>query len=230
MSDQAPPGLYHPGPGSPSQGGYPQGPGGPGDPDSTPPRERRHQVRNIILGAFGVLGVIVIVIVVAASGGGGGSPAPAASGTPRAPGSLPSGHARPATGIGTSFAAKTGSGGTYRVRLDLILDPAQPAGPPATRQHGVRLIGVVLTVKAVHGALRGVNAYRDAAVVGSNGRTYRPAAGPIAGYAGFRHGRVSVAQGGSATGAVTFRLPAGVSVSRVTWAAGDGSALRWPVP
>jgi hypothetical protein len=227
LSDQAPPGLYHPAPGSPSQGGYPQDPGGP---DSTPPRERRRQVRNIILGALGVLGVIVIVIVLAASGGGGGSPAPSASGTPRAPGSLPSGHARPATGIGTSFAARTGSGGTYRVRLDLILDPAQPAGPPATRQHGVRLIGVVLTVKAVHGALRGVNAYRDAAVVGSNGRTYLPAARPIAGYAGFRHGRISVAQGGSATGAVTFRLPAGVSVSRVTWVAGDGSALRWPVP
>ena len=230
MSDQAPPGLSQPAPGSPSQGGYPPGPGGP---DSTPPRERGHQVRTIILGALGVLGVlgvIVIVIVVAASGGGGGSSAPSASGTPRAPGSLPSGHARPATGIGTSFAAKTGSSGTYRVRLDLILDPAQPAGRPATRQHGVRLIGVVLTVKAVRGALRGVNAHRDVAIVGSNGRTYRPAAGPVAGYAGFRHGRISVAQGGSATGAVTFRLPAGVSVSRVTWAAGNGPTLRWPVP
>ncbi len=65
--------------------------------------------------------------------------------------------------------------------------------------------------------------------MGSNGRTYTPVAIPIAGYAGFRHGRISVARGGSATGAVAFRLPAGVSVSTVTWAAGAGSTLRWPV-
>jgi hypothetical protein len=223
LSDQAPAGLYQPAPGPPPQGGDPQGPGGPG---STPPPQRRHRVRNTVLGVLGVL-VIVIVIMVAASGGGGGSAAPSASGTPRVHGSLP---AHPATGVGTSFPAKTGSGGTYRVRLDLILDPAQPAGRPATRQHGVRLIGVVLTVKAVRGALQGVNAHREVAVVGSNGRTYRPVATPIAGYAGFRHGRIGVAQGGSATGAVTFRLPAGVTVSRVSWAAGAGATLRWPVP
>lgn len=226
MSDQAPPGLYQPVPGPAPQGGGPQGPGSPGDPDSTPPPQRRHLVRNTVVGMLGVL-VIVIVIAVAASGGGGGSAAPSGSGTPRVHGSLP---AHPATGVGTSFPAKTGSGGTYLVRLDLILDPAQPAGRPATRQHGARLIGVVLTVKAVRGALQGVTAHREVAIVGSNGRTYSPVPAPIAGYAGFRHGRIGVARGGSNTGAVTFRLPAGVTVSRVTWAAGAGSALRWPVP
>ena len=225
MSDQAPPGLYQPLPGPTPQGGGPQGPGSPGDPDSTPP-QRRHLVRNTVLGVLGVL-VIVIVILVAASGGGGGQAAPSASGTPRVHGSLPP---RRAAGVGTSFPAKTGSGGTYRVRLDLILDPAQPAGPPAARQHGLRLIGVVLTVRAVRGALTGVIAHRQVAVVGSNGRTYSPVPTPIAGYAGFRHGRIGVAPGGSTTGAVTFRLPAGVTVSRVTWAAGAGPALRWPVP
>ncbi len=226
MSDEAPPGLHQPAPGPSPQGGYPQGPGGP---DSPPPRERRHGVRNTVLGLLGVL-VIIVVIMVAASGGGGGSASPSASGAPRVHGSLPSRKASPATGIGSSLAAKTGSGGTYRVRLALILDPAQPAGRPAAPQHGVRLIGVVLTVKAVRGALRRVNARRDVTVVGSNGRTYTPVASPIAGYAGFRHGPISVAQGGSATGAVTFRLPAGVSVSTVTWAAGAGWTLRWPVP
>ena len=218
MSDQAPSGLHHPAPGPPPS------PGGPDDPEGTPPQERGHRVRNAVLGVLGVL-VIVIVIVVAVSGGG-GSPAPSARSTP---GVHASRQARPSTGIGTSFAAKSGSGVLYRVRLDLILDPAQPAGRPAAGQHGVRLIGVFFTVRAARGALRGVNVHREVAVMGSNGRTYTPVASPIAGYAGFRHGRVSVARGGSATGAVTFRLPAGVSVSTVTWAAGAGSTLRWPV-
>ena len=223
MSEQAPPGLYQPVPGPAPQGGDPMGPGGP---DGTPPPQRRHRVRNTIFGVLGVL-VIVIVIVVVASGGGGGSAAPSASGTPHVHGSLPP---RPATGVGTSFPAETASGGTYRVRLDLILDPAQPAGRPTVRQHGGRLIGVVLTVRAVRGALQGVNAHRQVAVVGSNSRIYRPVPIPIAGYAAFRHRQTSVAQGGSATGAVAFRLPAGVTVSRVTWTAGAGPALRWPVP
>ena len=226
MSDQASPGLYQPVPGPPPQGGDPMGPGGAGDPDGTPPPRRRQRVRNTLLGVLGVL-VIGIVIVVVASGGGGGSAAPSASGTPHVHGSLP---ARPATGVGTSFPARTASGGTYRVRLDLILDPAQPAGRPAARQHGVRLIGVVLTVRAVRGALQGVNAHREVAVVGSNSRIYRPVPIPVAGYAAFRHGQTGAAQGGSATGAVAFRLPAGVTVSRVTWTAGAGPALRWPVP
>ena len=146
-----------------------------------PPPQRRHRVRNTLLGVLGVL-VIVIVVVVVASGGGGGSAAPSASGTPRVHGSLPP---RPATGVGTSLPARTASGGTYRVRLDLILDPAQPAGRPAARAR-VRLIGVVLTVKAVRGALQGVNADREVAVVGSNSRIYRPVPIPIAGYAAFR--------------------------------------------
>ncbi len=225
MSDQAPPGLYQPAPGPTPPAGGPQVPGSPGGPDSTPPR-RRHLLRNAVLGVLGVL-VIVIVIVVAASGGGGSAAAPSASGTPRVHGSLPAHHA---PGVGTSFPAETGRGGTYRVRLDLILDPAQPAARPAARQHGVRLIGVVLTVTAVRGTLQGVNAHREVAVVGSNGRTYRPVPTPVAGYAGFRHGRIGVARGRSTTGAVSFRLPAGITVSRVTWTAGAGPALRWPVP
>ena len=63
----------------------------------------------------------------------------------------------------------------------------------------------------------------------SDGKTYTPVASPIAGYTGFRHGRVSLARGGSTTGAVTFELPAGVTVTTVTWSAGSGTTLRWPV-
>ena len=93
------------------------------------------------------------------------------------------------------------------MRLDLIIDPAQAAAQSAAPRHGTRLIGAVFTLGVLRGSLRNANARRAAAVVGSDGKTYTPVASPIAGYAGFRHGRVNVARGGSATGAVTFDCP-----------------------
>jgi hypothetical protein len=185
-------------------------------------------VRNTLLGVLGLV-VIVIVIVVATSGGGGGSTTPSGtSTTSQARGTAPARHAPPVTGVGASFAARAGIG-AYRVRLDLIVDPAQAADRSATPRHGRRFVGVVFTMKVLRGSLRNAHARRDAVVVGSNGKTYTAVASPIAGYAGFRHGRVTVARGGSATGAVTFELPAGVTVSTVKWSAAPGSTLRWPV-
>jgi hypothetical protein len=192
------------------QGGYPQDPGGPPGPLDPPPQKQGHWVRNTLLG---VLGLAVIVVVSSATSQAGG----------RAPG-----RQAPGTGVGATFAARTGHG-TYHVRLDLIIDPAQAAGQSAAPRHGTRLIGAVFTVAVLRGSLRNANAPRDAAVVASDGKTYRPVASPIAGYTGFRPGRVSLARGGSATGAVTFELPAGVTVTTVTWSAGSGPTLRWPV-
>jgi hypothetical protein len=209
------------------QGGYPEGPGGPPGPLGPPPRGKGHRVRNTVVGVLGVL-VIVIVILVVTSGRGGAPTGASGAGRTSQAQRRP---APPVRGVGASFAAKDGSGGTYRVRLDLILDPAQAADRSTTLKHRTRLVGVVFTIKAVSGTVRAGNALRDAVVVASNGHTYTPVTSPIAGYAGFRNGRVKVARHGSATGAVTFQLPAGVTVSTVKWAAGSGSGstLRWPV-
>jgi hypothetical protein len=229
VSDKGLPVPPQPMSGQSRQGGYPEGPGGPPGPLGPPPRRKSHRVRHTVVGVLGVL-VIVIVILVATSGGGG---APTrASGTGGTSQGRPSARpAPPVRGVGASFTAKDGSGGAYRVRLDLILDPAPAAGRSTTLKHRTRLVGVVFTIKAVSGAVRAGNARRDAVVVASNGHTYTPVTSPIAGYAGFRDGRVKVARHGSATGAVTFQLPAGVTVSTVKWAAGSGSGatLRWPV-
>ena len=184
-------------------------------------------MRNTLLGVLG-LAVIVIVIVVATSGGGGPSTPSGTSTAPQAGGTAPARHAPPLTGVGASFTARAGRG-TYRVRLDLIVDPAQAAAGSATPGHGRRFVGVVFTMTGLRGSLRNAHARRDAVVVGSNGKTYTAVASPIAGYAGFRHGRVTVARGASATGAVTFDLPAGVTVSTVKWSAASASTLRWPV-
>lgn len=229
MSDQAPPGLYQAAPGQPPAGGSPQFSGGDDDSGNPLPGKKHHWVRNAVLGVLGVL-VIVIVIAVATSGGGSTTPS-GTTGTPAARGKLPARAASPTTGIGASFAARDRGGQTYRVRLDLIMDPAPPADKSATPRHGTRFVGVVFTIKAISGHLRNGRVRRDATVVGSNGMTYAPVASPAAGYTGFRHGRIDVARGDSETGSATFQMPAGVTVSTVKWSAapGSGSPIRWPV-
>jgi hypothetical protein len=207
------------------RGGYPQDPGGPPGPLDPPPQKQGHWVRNTLLAVLG-LAVVVAVIVVATSGGGSATP-PGASATVQAGGRTPARHA-PGAGVGATFAARAGRA-TYHVRLDLIIDPAQAADQSAAPRHGTRLVGAVFTVAVLRGSLSNANARRDAAVVASDGKTYPSVTSPIAGYAGFRPGRVSLARGGSATGAVTFELPAGVTVTTVTWSAGSGTTLRWPV-
>lgn len=207
------------------RGGSPQRPGGqPGPLDPLPP-DQGHWLRNTLLVVLG-LAAIVAVIVVATSGGGTAAPS-GTSATLQAGGRTPARHA-PANGVGATFAARAGHG-TYHVRLDLVIDPAPAADQSAAPRRGTRLVGVVFTVGMLRGSLRNASARRAAAVVGSDGKTYPPVASPIAGYTGFRPGRVSLARGRGATGAVTFELPAGVTVSAVTWSAGSGTTLRWHV-
>jgi hypothetical protein len=225
VSDQGLSVPPQPMPGHPPQGGYPQGPGGPPDPQDPLPQKRSHWGRNAVLGVLGAL-VIIVVILVATSGGG-GSPTPSGGGSQGRV--RPSALHSPATGVGASFAVGDGRGHTYQMRLDLIMDPVQGAARPTAPRHGMRLVGVVLTVKAISGSPRNLRAARDAVLVGSDGKTYRPATGSIPGYAGFRHGLIKVAPGASMTGALAFQMPAGVSVSRVRWSAAPGSALQWPV-
>lgn len=232
MSDQAPPGLDqpapgHPAPGRPTQGRHPQDPAGPDGPYSPPPRTS-HRARHIVLGVLGVLVIAIVIVVVTSRGGGPATPG-ATNGTPQVLGSPPPRPASPTRGIGASFAARDAGGRAYRVRLDLIVDPAQPTAHSAAAQHGTRFVAAVFTVRAVSGRMQGENAWRDARAVGSDGQSYRPVGASVAGYAGFRGGHVSVTRGASATGAVTFQLPDQVTVSTVTWSAARSSTLTWPV-
>ena len=228
MSDQVPVGPYQQMPGQPPQGGYPQGPSGPQYPYNPPPQKKRHWVRNIFLGILALI-VIIIVISVATSGGSGVSTTPSDNGTPQANGSPSATRASASAGIGAFFDVQDGSGDTYRVRLDKIIDPAQGADQFTTPNHGMRFVGVVFTIKAISGSPKDEDADNDAAVVGSNGQTYTSDVSSIAGYTDFSNGQINVAQGDSAKGAVTFQVPLGVKVSKVQWSAssGFGSTSQW---
>jgi hypothetical protein len=177
-----------------------------------------------------LIGSCIIAAAISACGGAPSTPA-GIRGTATARGFSSAVHAPATAGLGASFDTRDGRGTTYRVRLDLIVDPATAAGRSAAPGHGTRLVGVVFTIKAISGRLRREHAGRLATVVGSNGKTYVPGDSPIAGYAGFRNRQISIARGASETGAVAVQMPSGVTVSMVRWSAasGPGSIITWPV-
>jgi hypothetical protein len=188
------------------------------------PRPGPRRLRSPLIGSC---------VIAAAVSGCAGAPgaSPAIRSTPAARGFSSAVHASAKAGLGASFNATDASGGTYRVRLDLIIDPATAAGRPVTLKHGRRLVGVVFTIDAISGRLRHEDAGRLATVVGSDGKTYTPGDSSIAGYAGLGHRQLSIAPGASATGAVAVQMPAGVTVSTVRWSAArrSGSTITWPV-
>jgi Domain of unknown function (DUF4352) len=225
MSQDTPHGPHQQWPGQPPSGGWPQGPG-PQYPYGPPPqRKKRHLGRWILLGLTGLVALIVI-IAVAASGGGGVSTTPSGTGTTARAGGGPS---TATAGIGSYFDVQDGSGNTYRVTLDKIIDPAQGADQFTQPDNGNRFVGAVFTILAVSGSPSNEDADTDAAIIGGNGQTYTADFDSIAGYTNFNDGQINVAQGETATGAVTFQVPTGVKVSEVQWtpAGGFGNTVQW---
>jgi hypothetical protein len=136
-----------------------------------------------------------------------------------------------AGGVGTAFTVDDGSKDTYRVTLVKVIDPAQGATSFDTPQGGKHFVGAVFMITAVKGSPQNEDADSDAALVGSDGQTYTADFSSIAGYTDFNYGAIKVTQGESATGAVTFQVPNGVSVSRVQWSPGGGlgTTVQWNV-
>ena len=186
--------------------------------------------RNILPG---VAGVAIVLVTAACSSGVSTTPSGHTSGTAKASTSAKasaSPTAKAAT-VGDYFDVKDSSGDTYRVTLVKVIDPAQGADQFTTPDNGKRFVGTVFTVTAISGSPKNEDANSDASVVGSNGQTYTSDFNSIAGYTDFSNGQINVAQGQSVTGAVTFQVPVGVTVTRVLWStsAGFSSSVQWSV-
>jgi len=181
-------------------------------------RGTRHRARVIlaIVGAVAAAGLAIGVL----SSRGHGAAVAAAPPPPR----------RPPAGIGSSFDVQDGSGDTYQVPLVKVVDPAQgAAGSYDTPDSGTRFVGAVFRITGVSGSPKGDDADNDAALVGSNGRTYTCDFNDIAGYGDFNDGEIQAAQGGTTTGAVSFQVPDGVQVTGVQWSPGNGfgTTVQW---
>jgi len=114
---------------------------------------------------------------------------------------------RQVPGIGSSFNAEDSSGDTYRVTLVKVIDPARRTGVLGTApDSGYRFVAAVFTVRALHGVPRDENAAADAVIVGSDSGHYTSVREPVAGYANFGSGPISVARGATVTGGVLFEV------------------------
>jgi len=131
--------------------------------------------------------------------------------------------------LGASFDVKDGSGNTYQITLAKVIDPAKGANQFSAPDSGKRLVGLVFRIKALSGSPQNEDANNDAALIGSNGQTYSADFVGIAGYTNFDTGVIHVAQGDTVTGAVTFQVPEGVTISKVKWntLSGFGSTVEW---
>jgi hypothetical protein len=199
--------------------------------DPQPPRRRwkHHLVCSVlVLAGIGIVVVGGIVISALASRGTGVSTT--ASGDTSSLGSA-STPAVSSIRVDSYFDVSDISGDTYRVTLVKIIDPAQGADQFNTPDSGKRFVGAVFEIKALKGSLQNENANNDAAVIGSNGQTYYADFDAIGGYTNFSNGSIKVAQGDTVTGAVTFQVPDGITVTKLQWtgASGYGSTVQWHI-
>ena len=145
--------------------------------------------------------------------------------------SASAGQQEPPGRIGSSFDLKDGSGSVYRVTLARVIDPATGENQFTVPEGGKRFVGLIFKIKALTGSPQNEDANNDAVVIGGDAQTYSADFGGIAGHTNFDHGMIRVAQGETVTGSVTFQVPDGVTVSKVTWTAlsGYGSTAEWIV-
>jgi hypothetical protein len=194
-----------------------------------PPRFRRRRPR--FLGAIITLGLIIVLGAVVGNISRSHETV-SVSVTPFPSGaSASTGHQAPTGRIGSSFDLEDGSGSVYQVTLTKVIDPARGVNQFTVPDDSKRFVGLIFAVKALTGSPQNEDANNDAVVIGGNGQTYSADFDGIAGYTNFDHGTIHVAQGETVTGAVTFQVPDGVTVSNVKWTAlsGFGSMAEWIV-
>jgi hypothetical protein len=195
-----------------------------------PPRFRRRR-RTRFLGALITLGLVIVLSAVVGNISRSHetvsvSVTPFPSGT-----GASAGPQEPPGRIGSSFNVEDGSGHVYQVTLAKVIDPATGENQFTVPDDGKRFVGLIFKVKALTGSPQSEDANNNAMVIGGNGQTYSADFDGIAGYTNFDDGAIRVAQGETVTGAVTFQIPNGVTVSNVTWTAlsGFGSTVEWIV-
>lgn len=194
-----------------------------------PQRQKRHWVRNIFLGIIG-LGALIVVILLAMSGGGVSQTPTLATDTPTQPAT----HVATPKSLGSYFDVQDSRGDTYGVALTKLIDPARTTDQ-ITPGKAKRFVGAVFIIKAISSSgPQQEDAESDAALVGSNGKTYLSDIIPIVGYTDFSLGEIHAAQGDIATGAIAFQVPTEVKVSKIQWStfssSGVQSIVQWNVP
>ena len=188
---------------------------------------RRHPFRGVLI----ALGLFIVFLFVVRNLTSSHNAVPITP-FPSASGGLATGLQAQPGKVGSPFDLRDGHGNTYRVTMVKIIDPARGADQSSSPDAGKRFVGLVFSIRALTGSPQNEDADSDAVLVGGNGQTYSADySDGIAGYTNFDSGSIHVAQGNTVTGAVTFQVPDGVTISKIQWSAlsGFGSMVEWNV-
>ena len=105
--------------------------------------------------------------------------------------------------------------------LQKVIDPASGSDQFNQPDNGTRFVAAVFQITGVSGTATD-DSDSDASLTGTNQQVYQP---------NFNSGDFNVTPGQSETGAVTFQVPAAVSVANIQWTIGiSNSTATWNVP
>jgi hypothetical protein len=211
-------------------GGYGPGDGGQGQyPYGQPPR-KSNWLRNTLIGVGSLVVFVVVVSVIVAAVNGNGSKKPQGSSSHPATSPSSSSATGPLTEkVGQSFKVTISSGKVYSVTLLKVVNPATGSGQFNEPSAGDHLVAAVFRITGIKGTSSD-DSNLDASLTGGNGQVYEPVFNAVNGYTNFNAGDFDVTPGQSETGAVTFQLPNGVSVTNIQWTVGFGNSTgTWTV-
>ena len=205
-------------------------------------RQRRKRFVRRRLGFAGVLSLIVVVLVLLAMvlnsrsaskqpsdslGSPVSIPPLTPTTTPAPPTTRPTGHV--GSTLTVSMQAPGITTADARVTLVKLIDPASGSDEFSTPDAGTRFVAAQFEIAAVGSVSDDAN--NDAAIVGSDNKTYQPDAfDTIAGCTNFNFGQVTLAAGRSSTGCVTFEVRTGVTPKVVTFGTEYATIGQWQVP
>jgi hypothetical protein len=118
---------------------------------------------------------------------------------------------------------------TLAISASLFADPATPTNQFYRASSGSRLVAIKETLAddGPGGISSDVNS--DTTLVGSDGQVYTPGSDLIEGCTNFAYGAFTLTRGESENGCVTFAVPNGVSIKRVTFSLTGGAVdtVQW---
>ena len=134
--------------------------------------------------------------------------------------------------LGATLAVSDSSGTRLDVTLKKVIDPAGHANSYSKPASGKHFVGVKLRVKNAAATTYQNNANNETVVVLADGKTLHANYNPIANCGNFDNGQIKLKSGAASTGCVTFQVPKGQTVVKVSYSntVFPGTTAQWHVP
>ena len=133
--------------------------------------------------------------------------------------------------LGTSLPVSDTGGAQLDITLTKLIDPAHGANSYSNPAKNDHFVGVKLAIHNTAASTYQNNANNETTITLANGKTLHANYNPIAGCGNFDNGQLKLKSGTSDTGCVTFQVPKGQKVTKVSYgnAVFPGQIAEWNV-